>query len=340
MRVAVFSAQRFERDFLQESGLLQEFGSVDIDFLEARLEADTAKLAMGYDAVCAFVNDSICAATLKGLKEGGVRCLLLRCAGFNNVDLAAAAEHGICVLRVPAYSPYAVAEFGVALLLALARKTHRAYARVRDGNFAAGGLTGFELHGRTVGVIGTGKIGRLFARILAGFGATVLAYDVRQSEEAIKFGCEYVPMDELLSRSEIVSLHCPLLPSTRHMIDAEAIGKMKRGATLINVSRGELMDTRAVVDALKSGQLGALGADVYEGEAGLFFHDLSGQVLKDDTMMTLQSLPNVLLTPHVAFLTDTALGNIWTTTFNNVLDFDKAKDSEELLNQLKNQVVA
>ena len=336
----MFSAQRFEQDFLKQSGLLKEFGSVKIDFLEAKLETDTAKLGAGYDAVCAFVNDSVCSDTLRVLNESGVRCLLMRCAGYNNVDLDAAERFGICVLRVPAYSPYAVAEFGVALLLALARKTHRAYARVRDGNFSAAGLTGFELHGRTVGVIGTGKIGRLFARIMVGFGATVLAYDVKPSEEAIKFGCVYVDMNELLQKSDIVSVHCPLLPSTRHIIDENAIALMKDGATLINVSRGELMDTRAVVAALKSGKLGGLGADVYEGEAGLFFHDLSGQVLKDDVMMTLQSLPNVLLTPHVAFLTDTALGNIWTTTFSNALEFYEVRDKKDGFMQLKNRVEA
>lgn len=339
MRIAVFSSQQFEREFLKNTGLLKKYKQVEVEFVEAKLSPDTAALGSGFDAVCAFVNDAICERTLSKLAECGVNCLLMRCAGYNNVDIEAAYKHGISVLRVPAYSPYAVAEFGVTLLLTLARKTHRAYARVRDGNFAAQGLMGFEIHGKTVGVVGTGKIGRLFARCMVGFGARVLAYDIHESDEAKAMGVEYVPLEELLRESHIVSIHCPLLKSTRHIIDAEKISMMRDGATLINVSRGELMDTEAVVKALKSGKLGALGADVYEGEAGLFFNDLSGQVLKDDVMMTLQSLPNVLLTPHIAFLTTTAVGNIWSTTLDNALEFDQARKNNADLFALKNIVL-
>jgi len=324
MKVAVFSAQRFEERFVNNSSdLLAQFKEVQLDYLEAKLGHDTAVLSAGYDAVCAFVNDDLSAPTLAILAEKGVKLVLLRCAGYNNVDLDAAKQHEISVLRVPAYSPHSVAEFAVSLLLTLSRKTHRAHSRVRNGNFSSQGLLGFEIHGKTVGVVGTGKIGRLFAKIMVGMGANVLCYDIHESDEIKAMGCSYVPLDELLQQSSVVSLHCPLLASTRHIINADALQKMQTGATLINVSRGELMDTKAVVGALKSGKLGGLGADVYEGEAGLFFQDLSGEVLQDDVMMTLQSLPNVVLTPHVAFLTDTALGNIWSTTLENAVEFEK-----------------
>lgn len=337
MRVAVFSSQNFESEFLANSGVGKEFSDVSVEFLAPKLEASSAPLAAGFDAVCAFVNDDVSAAALEALATAGARCLLLRCAGFNNVDLVAAQKHGITVLRVPQYSPNAVAEFAVALLLALLRKTHHAYARVRDGNFAARGLLGGEVHGRTVGVVGTGKIGRIFAGIMIAFGAKVLAFDVYQSKEAMDMGVRYVPFDELLAESDVVSLHCPLLPSTRHVIDKDALAKMRDGAMLINVSRGELLDTGAVIVALKSGKLGALGIDVYEGEADLFFKDHSGEVLQDDKMLTLQSLPNVLLTPHIAFLTDVALGNIWTTTFMNARAYigKKEGDTQALENEVR-----
>eukprot|EP00171_Calliarthron_tuberculosum_P013755 IDg13755t1 len=336
MRVAVFSAQRFESEFLNSSGLDKEFSDVKLEFFAPRLDVSTARLAGGFDAVCAFVNDVVDASAIKLLSASGVRCILLRCAGFNNVDLGAAREHGVAVLRVPQYSPNAVAEFAVALLLALARKTHRAYARVRDGNFAARGLLGFEVHGRTVGVVGTGKIGRIFARIMVAFGATVLAHDVYPCKEAEAMGVRYVPLAELLAASDVVSLHCPLLPSTRHIIDGAALAGMRDGATLINVSRGELLDTGAVIAALKSGKLAALGIDVHEGEADLFFKDRSGEVLQDDHMLTLQSLPNVLVTPHVAFLTDVALSNIWTSTFANAREFLRERENGGALEGLPN----
>lgn len=338
MRVAVFSGQRFEREFLNQSGLQGEFADIELEFFTPKLDVSTASLAQGFDAVCVFVNDNICPETVKALAEAGVQCILLRCAGFNNVSLEAAQEHNVTVLRVPQYSPHAVAEFAVALLLALGRKTHRAYARVRDGNFAPNGLLGFEIHGRTVGVIGTGKIGRIFCKLMLAFGATVLAYDLYPSQAAKDMGVQYVPLQQLLASSDIVSLHCPLLPSTRHIIDAEAITHMKDGVTLINVSRGELLDTAAVVTALKSQKISALGIDVYEGEADLFFKDHSGEVLQDDLMLTLQSLPNVICTPHVAFLTDVALNNIWTTTFQNAGEFCVAKAKGAIIEGLTNQV--
>ena len=282
----------------------------------------TARLAEGCAVICTFVNDPLNAATLEVLSALGVKLVALRCAGFNQVDLRAAERLGITVARVPAYSPYAVAEHAVALILTLNRNIHRAYNRVREGNFALEGLLGFDLHGKTVGVIGTGKIGAVFARILRGFGMTVLAHDVQPNAELEADGLRYVGLEELLERSDIVSLHCPLTPQTQHLVNAERLGRMKRGAMLVNTSRGALVDTPAVIEALKSGCLGALALDVYEEEGDLFFENLSDRVIQDDVFMRLLTFPNVLITGHQAFFTREALTGIAQTTLENVTAFE------------------
>lgn len=317
MHIAVFSTKPYDRHFLDAAN--QEAGAPhQLTYLEPRLSRETAVLAKGAEAVCVFVNDAAGAPVLEALHAQGVRMLALRCAGFNNVDLAAAKRLGLPVGRVPAYSPEAVAEHTVAMIMALNRNIHRAHARVREGNFALDGLIGFDMKGRTVGVVGTGRIGAAFARIMKGFGCRVLAFDPAPDAE---LGLDYVPLDQLLAEADIVSLHCPLNPATHHLIDAAAIARMKRGVMLINTSRGAIVDTRAVIKGLKSGAIGHLGLDVYEEEADLFFEDLSGQVLQDDIFARLLTFPNVLITAHQAFLTREALMAIARTTLDNVTAF-------------------
>lgn len=315
MDVAVFSAHRYDRESLAEANAAGRHG---LRFIEAGLDADTAVAAAGAQAVCAFVNDRLDAEVLARLQRLGVRLVALRCAGFNNVDLETAARLGIAVARVPEYSPHAVAEHAAALVLALNRKIHRAYARVREGNFALDGLLGFDLHGCTVGVIGTGRIGRQFLRIMAGFGCRLLAHDPQFDPACEAIGARYVGLAELLGRSDVVSLHCPLTPATRHLIDRQALDAMKPGAMLINTSRGAVIDTGALIGALKSGALGALGLDVYEEEADLFFRDLSNEVIRDDTFARLLTFPNVLITGHQGFFTAEALRAIAATTIANL----------------------
>lgn len=319
MRVAVFSTRPYDRTFLAQANAQRRH---ELLFLEARLDAGTAAAAGDAQAVCAFVNDRLDAATLDRLHPAGVRMVALRCAGFNNVDLAHAAQLGIAVGRVPEYSPYAVAEHTVALVLTLNRKIHRAHARVREGNFALDGLLGFDLHGRTVGVVGTGKIGECFLRIMAGFGCTLLAHDPVANPACQALGVRYVPLDELLRESDVVSLHCPLTPKTHHLIDGAALARMKRGAMLVNTSRGAVVDTRAVIGALKSGALGSLGIDVYEEEADLFFRDLSAEVIRDDVFARLLTFPNVVVTGHQGFFTGDALAAIAATTMANLDAFE------------------
>lgn len=316
MRVAVFSTKPYDRAFFSDENARHGH---DLTFFEPRLAAETAILAAGHDAVCAFVNDRLDADVLDALAQGGTRSIALRCAGFNNVDLEAAGRLGMSVVRVPAYSPYAVAEHTLALILGLNRKIPRAHARVREGDFSLDGLLGFDLHGRTVGIVGTGQIGAVVARILTGFGCRLLAFDPVRNPECEGLGVSYVALPELLA-ADIVTLHCPLLPQTRHLIDAEALALMRRGAMLINTSRGALLDTPAVIEALKSGHLGYLGLDVYEEEAALFFEDLSGQVLQDDVFARLLTFPNVLITGHQAFFTHEALTAIAATTLTNLDD--------------------
>lgn len=320
MRVAMFSAKVFEREPFADAVKRAGGDPGAWSFFEERLSARTAGLAEGCDAVCAFVGDDLGRETLGTLKELGVGLIALRSAGFNHVDLEAAGELGMTVARVPAYSPYAVAEHAVALILTLNRKTHRAFARVREHNFALTGLMGFDLHGKTVGVVGTGEIGSVFARIMKGFGCRVLGMDPKPNDAFAEVG-EYVGMDRLLGESDIVSLHCPLTPETRHLLDAEAMGKMKRGAMLINTSRGAVVDTKAAIDALKRGRLGSLGLDVYEEEGDVFFKDLSGEVLQDDMLARLLTFPNVLVTSHQAFFTAEAVRGIAETTAANVMGF-------------------
>jgi D-lactate dehydrogenase len=319
MKVAVFSAKNYDREFLGAANA----GRHELVFLEPRLTAATAPLADGFAAVCAFVHDEIDAAAVDRLASGGCRFIALRCAGYNQVDLGAAARAGVTVARVPAYSPHGVAEHAVALLLALNRKTHRAYNRVREGNFSLEGLVGFDVHGKTVGVVGAGKIGAAFARIMLGFGCEVLAFDTVESAELRAAGVRYVALAELFGRADIVSLHCPLVPATHHLIRAETLAGMKRGVVILNTSRGALIDTRAAIDAIKAGVIGALGLDVYEEEEGIFFEDLSTQIVADDELMRLMTFPNVLITSHQAFFTREALRAIAETTVSNLTQFEE-----------------
>lgn len=327
MRVAVYSTKPYDEQFLTAANVTPRH---DLSFLEARLSRDTVPLAAGAEAVCAFVNDDLSAQVLGGLARLGVRSVVLRSAGFNHVDLKAAARLGISVSRVPGYSPHAVAEHCVALVLALNRRIHRAYNRVREGNFALSGLLGFDLYGKTVGVVGTGRIGTCFARIMIGFGCRVVASDPYPNDECRTMGVEYLPLDALLARSDIVSLHLPLTPQTHHFIQAEQLGSMRDGVMLINTSRGMLIDTCAAINALKQGKIGYLGLDVYEEEADLFFEDLSDQVLHDDIFSRLLTFPNVLITGHQAFFTREAMTNIAATTMDNLT----AAERGENLNQV------
>jgi D-lactate dehydrogenase len=315
MRIAVFSTKSYDRASLDEAN--GRHGH-DLAYFTPRLTKETTALAAGCEAVCVFVQDELNHDVLAALSRGGTRLVALRCAGFNNVDLAAAAGLGIRVVRVPAYSPYAVAEHAAALVLTLNRKVHRAYNRVREGNFALEGLLGYDLFRRTVGIVGTGQIGTVFARIMAGFGCRLVGFDQRPNPACQELGLRYVPLAELFAESDIVSLHCPLTPQTRRMIDAEALGRMRPGVTLINTSRGGVLDTRAVIEGLKSGRIGALGLDVYEEEAEVFFEDLSDRVLQDDVLARLLTFPNVIVTGHQGFFTREAIGAIAETTLANV----------------------
>jgi len=334
MKIAMFDTHGYDRESFARNN--EHFG-FDITFLEPRLGRATAKLAEGHDVVCAFVNDRADGETLRILHAGGARLMALRSAGYNHVDLNVAAELGLPVVRVPAYSPHAVAEHAVALVLALNRKIHRASARVREWNFSLEGLVGFDLHQKTVGVIGTGKIGRVAATIFRGFGCSVLCFDVfPDADFAAKIGADYVTLDELYRRSDIVTLHAPLTPDTHHLIDEAALSKMKKGAFLINTSRGALVDSTALVRALKRRALGAAGLDVYEEEAGIFFQDLSNQVLQDDVLARLLSFPNVLITSHQAFMTNEALANIAEVTLESVRAFARG---EPLVNAVRAEQV-
>ncbi|MCG9893493.1 MAG: 2-hydroxyacid dehydrogenase [Thermosynechococcaceae cyanobacterium MS004] len=328
MKVAVFSTKSYDRQFLAAANLGHGH---ELVFLEPRLTTVTAALAAGSQAVCVFINDTLDAAVIQAIADYGVQLIVLRSAGFNHVDLQAAAARGLTVVRVPAYSPYAVAEHAVALILALNRKIYRAYNRVRDDNFSLEGLMGFDLHSATVGIVGTGKIGQCFAQIMQGFGCRLLAYDVQPNAHCEALGVEYVALSTLFAQSDVVSLHCPLLPQTHHLVNAESLNHFKSGAMLINTSRGGLLDTQAVIEAIKSGTIGYLGIDVYEQEEALFFEDLSDTIIQDDTFQILQSFPNVLITAHQAFFTRNALTNIAETTLANITDFEQGKPS---LNQV------
>ncbi len=329
MRTAVFSTKSHDRQFLAPAA---EKASHELVFFEPRLSPETAVLARGFPAICSFVNDLLTADVLERVATGGTKFVALRCAGFNQVDLEAAGRLGMHVARVPAYSPHAVAEHAIGMMLTLNRKYHKAFNRVREGNFALEGLLGFDMHGKTAGVVGTGKIGAIVARLLACFGCEVLLYDVVQNPECAGVG-RYVPLPELLHRCDIVTLHCPLTPDTNHLINEQSVAGLKPGIMLINTSRGGLVDTLAVIDGLKNGQIGYLGLDVYEEEADLFFENLSEQVIQDDVFMRLLTFPNVLITSHQAFFTQTALVEIARVTMDNLSAFESGSE-------LKNEVRA
>lgn len=323
MRVQFFSARSYDlREFTAANA---RYGH-ELSFLEARLGAQTLALAAGHAAVCTFVNDVLDEPILRRLADGGTRLIALRCAGFNQVDLRAADELGLTVLRVPAYSPHAVAEHTVGLILTLNRQFHRAYNRVRENNFLIDGLEGFDLHGKTVGVIGSGRIGRVFVHIMRGFGCRLLVHDPQLcGVDSCIEGATFVALPELFSAADIVSLHCPLTPDSHHLIDDAALARMKPGAMLINTSRGGLLDTEAVIRALKSRHLGALGLDVYEQEGDLFYEDLSSTVVTDDLFQRLLTFPNVVITAHQAFFTREALASIAETTLANIADFEAGR---------------
>lgn len=329
MKTAFFSAKSYEIPFFEEAARLHGH---PIHFLEAKLDSHTAALAKGFDAACVFVNDSVDSAVAGALAQAGIKFIALRCAGYNNVDLKACQREGIRVVRVPTYSPHAVAEYAIALILTLNRKTHRAYNRVKEGNFSLDGLMGFDLAGRTVGLVGLGEIGRVTAQILKGFGCRVLGYDVVENDDALQIGVEYVKMKQLLNESDIISLHCPLTPETRHLVNKRTIAQMKDGVMIINTGRGALIDAKAAISGLKSEKIGYLGLDVYEEEGDLFFEDLSSTIIQDDVFMRLLTFPNVLITGHQAFFTQNALHNIAETTLQNLLEFENKKP---LTNEVK-----
>lgn len=322
--VAFFDTKSYDK----ESFLKFSNDNINIRFFENKLNRDTVSMAACCDAVCAFVNDNIDKTVIEQLEKFGVGLVAMRCAGYNNVDLKAAAGR-LSVVNVPSYSPYAIAEHAIGMILLLNRKLHRAYIRTRDHNFSLEGLTGFDLRGKTVGIIGTGKIGRAFCEIAKGFGMNILGYDPFENEE---FEGKYTDLNELLSQSDIISLHCPLTKDNRHIINSDTVSKMKNGVFIINTSRGKLIDTQSLIDGLKSGKIGAAGLDVYEEETSLFFEDFSDEIIHDDTLSTLISMPNVLVTSHQAFLTREALLGIAETTMKNLDDYFNGK---ELMNQVK-----
>jgi len=320
MKIAVFSSKSYDKQFLNLAN--KKYGH-ELVYFEPQLNKDTAKLAAGFSAVCVFVNDIINKETIANLASSGTRLIALRCAGFNNVDLYATMEKGLTVVRVPAYSPHGVAEHAMTLIMALNRKICRANSRVHDGNFSIEGLLGFELAGKVFGVMGTGKIGSILARIMHGFGCKVLAYDIRKNPDCEAIGAKYVSKEELYAHSDIISLHLPLMKETYHVINPQTLGQMKDGVMLINTSRGGLIDSFSLIEGLKSGKIGYLGLDVYEEEENLFFKDLSGQVIQDDVFARLLSFPNVLITGHQAFFTSTAMENIADTTLGNITAFEQ-----------------
>ncbi len=329
MKVAVFSTKSYDREYLDKFNI---GGKHSLTYFDASLTCNTTNLTIGYEAVCVFVNDKVDRETVEKISANGVKVIALRCAGFNNVDIAASEEKGTKVVRVPAYSPQAVAEHAVALILTLNRKTHKAYNRIRENNFSLDKLIGFNLYKKTVGVIGTGKIGSIFCEIMLGFGCKVIANDVKESDELKARGIEYKSYDEILQHSDIISLHCPLTPETRHLIDSHSFSRIKKGAMIINTSRGAVINTSDAIEALKSGQLGYLGIDAYEQEENLFFKDLSESIIKDEVILRLMSFHNVLITAHQGFFTKEAMEQIATTTLKNLSDFE---DGLALENEVK-----
>jgi len=325
MKIAFYSAKQYDRDFFD---MANRSKSHELTYFSFSLEEKTVGLAEGYDAICVFVNDIVNDVCLEKMASFGIKVIALRCAGFNNVDLEAAEKFGIKVVRVPAYSPHSVAEHTLALVLSLNRKIHRAYNRVREGNFSIEGLMGYDLNGLTAGVIGTGKIGECVSQIFKGFGCKVIAFDPTENENCLKIGVKYVGLDQLLSEADIITLHCPLTAESHHLINKETIKKIKDDAMLINTSRGGLIDTVAITKALKKGKIGSLGIDVYEEEGDLFFKDMSGQVIQDDVFARLTTFPNVIITGHQAFFTQNALRNISDITLSNISEIESKGASE------------
>ncbi len=320
MKIAVFSTKPYDREYLDR---FNTSGKHTLTYFEAALDSDTTNLTPGFDGVCVFVNDKVNAGVINKMHENGIKLIALRCAGFNNVDIAEAHQKNIKVVRVPSYSPHAIAEHAVALILTLNRKTHKAYNRIRESNFSLENLTGFNLYKKTIGVIGTGQIGAIFCDIMLGFGCKVIACDIQESAQLKHNGVEYKSMEEIFATSDIISLHCPLTPETKYIVNAEVLATIKKGAMIINTSRGGLINTADVIGALKSGQLGYLGIDVYEQEQHLFFKDLSESIIQDDLIERLMSFHNVLITPHQGFFTREALDQIAITTLNNFTDFEE-----------------
>lgn len=329
MKIIVFSAHSYDHTFLKEA---DRNGICTFHFTETSLKKDSSIMVRGFDAVCCFVNDDLKMEVLEKLAAAGIKLVLLRCTGFNNVDLEAAERFGITVMRVARYSPYAVAEFAVGLMLTLNRKIHRAYNRVKEENFLLDGLMGFDMNGKTIGILGTGKIGAIVGRILSqGFGMKVLAYDLRENPAVKAYGGTYVPMEEIFKKSDIITLHLPLTPDTHHLINEKTLSMMKKGAMLINTSRGAIIDTRALIKGLRERHIGAAGLDVYEEEGDIFFKDLSEQIIDDEVFLLLLTFPNVVVTGHQAYFTREALTYIAETTINNVADFMAGKTNENLL---------
>ena len=328
MKIAFYSYKSYDREWFDRYNDPDEF---TIEYIRGKLDEESAHYAKGSEVVCAFVNDDLDEKVIGILADNGVKMIALRCAGFNNVDLSATENCGIPVYRVPEYSPHAVAEHAVALIQTLNRKTHKAYNRVRDGNFSLSRLTGYNVHGKTAGVLGTGKIGRAFADIMKGFGCDILLYDKFPDMELEKKGYRYVDLGTLLKESDILSLHVPLLPETAHIINRETLNMMKDHAMLINTSRGGLINTEHAIEALRNKKLGYLGIDVYEQEEGLFFHNLQEQIIDDETLAILVSFPNVLVTSHQAFLTNEALAEITKVTLDNIRDFREGKTNNNIV---------
>ncbi len=330
MKIAFFDSKPYDISSFEKAAQDKD---LTIKFYETKLNADTAQLAKGAQCVCAFVNDTLDSETIEKLCSFGVKLIAMRCAGYNNVDLESC-EGKIPVVRVPAYSPYSVAEHAMALLLTSIRRIHKAYIRTKDFNFSLNGLTGFDLHGKTVGVVGTGKIGTCFINICNGFGMKVLCYDKFPVKDS---GLNYVPLDEIWEKSDVISFHCPLTEDTYHILDKEVVGKLKKGVAIINTSRGALIDAEALLDGIKTRKIGAACLDVYEEESDLFFRDVSGHILEDDVLARLISMPNVILTSHQAFLTEEALDGIATTTINNIITFfESGKCENEICLHCKN----
>ena len=327
MRVLVYDTHSYDQNFLNAANQ----GQHELEYTTAQLDHQTAALASGYEAVCLFVNDRATERVMERLAAGGVRMIAQRSTGFNNLDLAAAARLGITCMRVSRYSPHAVAEFAAGLLQTLNRRIHRAYNRTREFNFRLAGLLGHDIHGRTVGVLGTGKIGTVFARILHGFGCPLIGWDAREEPQCLELGMRYLPLDDVLRQADILSLHVPLVRETHHLIDARALALMKPGVVIINTSRGGLIDTEALIAAIQSGQVGGVGLDVYEEEEGKFFRDLSDKVMDDATLARLMTFPNVLVTGHQGFFTHEAMSTIAATTIRNLTDFAAGRTNENVV---------